>query len=135
MSINAPFASDKRGERSKFTKTVYRDGVIYYVFIFVCSMLNVIVVGNLPRDMTLNLLAFVRVFHSLMASRAVLHIHQVNEPHDNALQTTSDIHFGTQTGIEYGDISTLQPVGRWDPDYWFRLRSRLLYFRVSVYYI
>ncbi|KAF9261822.1 hypothetical protein L218DRAFT_945789 [Marasmius fiardii PR-910] len=81
----------------------------------VYSMLNVIVVHNLPalnhrqRDMPFILLAFVRVFHSLLASRAVLHIHQVNEPHDNAFQTTSDIQFGTQTGIEYGDISTLQP--------------------------
>ncbi|KAF9255812.1 hypothetical protein L218DRAFT_304691 [Marasmius fiardii PR-910] len=89
-------AAYRRGERSELAKTVYRDGAIYYVYIFLCSMLNVVVTLVLSPELIYILTAFERVLHSVLASRAFLHIRQV------ALQlatfrTISDIQF-TQNG-------------------------------------
>ncbi|KAG7089134.1 hypothetical protein E1B28_010842 [Marasmius oreades] len=67
----------RRGGRSELVRTVYRDGVIYYALIFLMSTLNVIIVLTLPPDLVYLLSTFERVLHSLLTSRAVLHIRQI----------------------------------------------------------
>ncbi|KAG7089069.1 hypothetical protein E1B28_010779 [Marasmius oreades] len=67
----------RRGGRSELVKTVYRDGVVYYALIFLISTINVIIVLTLPADLVHLLSSFERVLHSLLTSRAILHIRQV----------------------------------------------------------
>ncbi|KAF9260180.1 hypothetical protein L218DRAFT_962804 [Marasmius fiardii PR-910] len=74
-------AAYRRGGRSELVKTVYQDGVIYYVFLFLISTINVIVILTLPPDLVHLLSSFERVLHSILTSRAVLHIRQVALDH------------------------------------------------------
>uniref|UniRef100_A0A0W0G8Z7 DUF6533 domain-containing protein n=1 Tax=Moniliophthora roreri TaxID=221103 RepID=A0A0W0G8Z7_MONRR len=65
------------GGRSKILITIYRDGAIYYMLIFLVSVVNVLVVLMLPSELSPVLASFERVLHSILTSRAVLHIRQV----------------------------------------------------------
>ncbi|KAL0569312.1 hypothetical protein V5O48_012657 [Marasmius crinis-equi] len=87
----------RMGGSFELVKTVYRDGVSYYVFIFcqhsvlpllkdfclwlswhlVVSMVNVAVIVKLPPDLLHLLSSFERVLHSILSSRAILHIRQI----------------------------------------------------------
>uniref|UniRef100_A0A0W0FE00 DUF6533 domain-containing protein n=1 Tax=Moniliophthora roreri TaxID=221103 RepID=A0A0W0FE00_MONRR len=65
------------GGSSELLNAVYRDGVIYYAFIFLVSVINVIVIVTLPPDLVHLLSSFERVLHSILTSRAILHIRNV----------------------------------------------------------
>ncbi|KAF9255797.1 hypothetical protein L218DRAFT_1008153 [Marasmius fiardii PR-910] len=78
----------RRGGRSELVKTIYRDGVVYYALIFLLSGLNVIVILTLPSSLVFLLTSFERVLHSLLASRAILHIREVASKHSTS-QTMS----------------------------------------------
>ncbi|KAG7089126.1 hypothetical protein E1B28_010834 [Marasmius oreades] len=53
-------AAYRRGGRSELVRTVYQDGVIYYAFIFLVSVINVIVILTLPPDLVHLLSSYVR---------------------------------------------------------------------------
>ncbi|KAF9260250.1 hypothetical protein L218DRAFT_962860 [Marasmius fiardii PR-910] len=80
----------RRGGRTELIVTVYRDGIIYYVLILLLSMINVVVIRTLPYFVLL-LNSLVRVLHSLLASRAILHIRQIGLQ-DSTHQTMSQNH-------------------------------------------
>ncbi|KAF9270510.1 hypothetical protein L218DRAFT_40022 [Marasmius fiardii PR-910] len=69
-------AAYRSGGRSELMKTIYRDGVIYYAYLFLISLINVIVILILPPDLVHLLNSFERVLHSVLTSRAILHIRQ-----------------------------------------------------------
>ncbi|KAF9258631.1 hypothetical protein L218DRAFT_990449 [Marasmius fiardii PR-910] len=71
------FAAYRIGGTSKFVKVVYRDGVMYYAFSFMVSLMNVILILVLPANLGIAISPFLRVLHSLLASHAVLHIREV----------------------------------------------------------
>ncbi|KAF9266799.1 hypothetical protein L218DRAFT_996361 [Marasmius fiardii PR-910] len=71
----------QRNGRSELVRTIYQDGVIYFAFISLLSIINVIVIIVLPSDLVLLLTSFERVMHSLLTSRAILHIRQVCSQH------------------------------------------------------
>ncbi|KAL5494760.1 hypothetical protein ACEPAI_222 [Sanghuangporus weigelae] len=48
---------------------VFRDGAIFYVYIFVLSVANVIVVSRLSRDLSTMLASIERVLHSILTQR------------------------------------------------------------------
>ncbi|KAG7089084.1 hypothetical protein E1B28_010793 [Marasmius oreades] len=77
MMLIPGISAYRRGGRSELFTAVYRDGVIYYAFIFLVSLINVVVVLTLPADLVHLLSSFERVLHSLLTSRAILHIRQV----------------------------------------------------------
>ncbi|KAG7089116.1 hypothetical protein E1B28_010825 [Marasmius oreades] len=97
-------AAYRRGRRSsELVKTVYQDGVMYYAFTFLTSVINVIVNIALPPDLMFLLSSFERVIHSLLASRAILHIREVAlRRSQEAPQCSTDqtIIFTTQTDYE-----------------------------------
>ncbi|KAJ7589035.1 hypothetical protein C8J56DRAFT_29663 [Mycena floridula] len=55
---------------------VYRDGIIYYIYLFALSSINVVVVLTSSRDLASLLASTARVVHALLTSRVVLHIRQ-----------------------------------------------------------
>ncbi|KAJ8085514.1 hypothetical protein PM082_004332 [Marasmius tenuissimus] len=77
MIVIPGFSAYRIGGKSKLVKAVYRDGVIYYILIFLVSLINIVVILTLPRDLVNILSPFERVLHSVLTSRAVLHIRRV----------------------------------------------------------
>ncbi|KAJ8088319.1 hypothetical protein PM082_022391 [Marasmius tenuissimus] len=73
------------GGSSKLMKAIYEDGLIYYGFVFLISLINVVVIVLLPPDLVHLLTAFERIMHSILTSRAILHIRRVTwEPSVNS---------------------------------------------------
>ncbi|KAF7419652.1 hypothetical protein PC9H_002244 [Pleurotus ostreatus] len=60
------------GNTALFT-AIYRDGLLYYLYLFVLSLVNIIVIKVFPKYIIL-LAALERVVHSVLASRVILHI-------------------------------------------------------------
>ncbi|KAF9267740.1 hypothetical protein L218DRAFT_995320 [Marasmius fiardii PR-910] len=92
----------RRGGRSELIETVHQDGVIYYAFIFLTSLINVIVILTLSHDLVHLLSTFERVFHSSLNSRAILHIRQV-AAHLSNYRTISDVRI-TRHGMNTNDV-------------------------------
>lgn len=70
----------RRNMRSNSLSTVvYRDGLIYYVFLFGLSLINVVVILCLSYDYVNLLSTFERVMYSILTCRAVLGIREQNE--------------------------------------------------------
>ncbi|KAF7367473.1 hypothetical protein MSAN_00810200 [Mycena sanguinolenta] len=61
--------------------TLYRDGITYYLFLFIVSLLNVFMLlnGTSPTKQALTQFfnTFVRVLHSVLSTRVILHIRDV----------------------------------------------------------
>lgn len=77
ISIPA-YRSYRLGGSSQFVRTVYTDGIVYYIYLFALSALNIAVVVVLPRDLVTLLSMMERVLHSVLTCRVVLHIHAVS---------------------------------------------------------
>ncbi|KAF7776822.1 hypothetical protein Agabi119p4_5215 [Agaricus bisporus var. burnettii] len=73
MTIRAISVFRNRGT-SELVRVVYRDGLVYYVYLFVLSLLNLIVLLSFPTGYELLLLILERVMHAVLACRVVLHI-------------------------------------------------------------
>ncbi|PFH52180.1 hypothetical protein AMATHDRAFT_57535 [Amanita thiersii Skay4041] len=63
----------RSGGKSRLLVIVYRDGIIYYIYLFGLSLLNVILIFKLPADYLPLLSSPVRVIHALLTARVVLH--------------------------------------------------------------
>ncbi|KAG7089119.1 hypothetical protein E1B28_010827 [Marasmius oreades] len=113
MILIPAIAAYKRGRRSsELVNTVYQDGVIYYAFIFLTSVINVIVNVVLPPDLMFLLSSFERVIHSILASRAILHIRQValrrsRETSRSTQQSMSQVLFTTHD--DHGELPNSNP--------------------------
>lgn len=77
MMVIPGFAAYRTGGSSQLVRVVYRDGVIYYVYIFLVSLVNVIVINRLPPDLVHLLSSFERILHCILTSRIVLHIREI----------------------------------------------------------
>ncbi|KAG7440600.1 uncharacterized protein BT62DRAFT_577972 [Guyanagaster necrorhizus] len=64
----------KTGGDSALFNVVFRDGVMYYAYLFVISVINVAMILSLPRDLVHLLSSAERVIHALLTSRVVLDI-------------------------------------------------------------
>jgi len=62
------------GANSALIKVVYRDGVVYYLFLFGLSFINILLVIFLPLPYQHLLMTPERMLHSMFASRVILHI-------------------------------------------------------------
>ncbi|KAF9070504.1 hypothetical protein BDP27DRAFT_1446983 [Rhodocollybia butyracea] len=70
----------RSGNWSALTTVVYRDGIIYYLFLFVFSVVNVVAILVLPNDLQV-FFSPQRVMHTLLTSRVILHIRsQLRKP-------------------------------------------------------
>lgn len=64
----------RRGEDDSFHAIVYRDGVMFYIYLFVLSTINVVVVTTLSENYLDMLSSVERCLHSMLTSRVVLNI-------------------------------------------------------------
>ncbi|KJA25144.1 hypothetical protein HYPSUDRAFT_38111 [Hypholoma sublateritium FD-334 SS-4] len=64
----------RSGGSSRFMRMVYRDGVVYYIYLFALSLVNIIIALTFPTDLILIFSLMLRIIHALLACRVVLHI-------------------------------------------------------------
>ncbi|KAJ8085930.1 hypothetical protein PM082_004749 [Marasmius tenuissimus] len=97
MILIPGIAAFRMGGSSELVKAVYRDGVIYYGYLFLISMVNVIIILTLPPDLVHLLSSFERVLHSVLVSRAVLHIRRLAslDTVGHSIETNTEISFST----------------------------------------
>jgi len=70
-----------RQKKSSLIKTIYRDGVLNYVYLCVLSICNVVVLLTAPHGYSTLLSALQRVLHSVLSSRVLLHLREAaNNP-------------------------------------------------------
>jgi len=68
------------------TKSVHRDGVIYYLYLFLFSTINIVIIETLPHEYHHLLASVTRVLHSMLTSRVLLHIRSQAE--DNFVRSS-----------------------------------------------
>ncbi|KAL5480477.1 hypothetical protein ACEPAI_1747 [Sanghuangporus weigelae] len=87
-----------RNHRNSFVfKAVFRDGSIFYLYLFVLSMANVIVILTSSADL-INLLSVIeRVIHSVLTARIILNLRKLGTRRQLGLSTFS---FGVGPGAE-----------------------------------
>ncbi|KAG7091667.1 hypothetical protein E1B28_010687 [Marasmius oreades] len=116
MSIPG-FRAYRTGGSSNLLKVVYRDGVIYYAFIFLVSLVNVIIILILTPDLVHIISPFERVLHSILASHAVLHIRKVaSRDYVQAGDVSSGITTTGELTTEYSQMSFASNMFRTDAD-------------------
>ncbi|KAF8999626.1 hypothetical protein BDQ17DRAFT_744982 [Cyathus striatus] len=78
MLLMLPPAYDayKRGGKSTLANVVIRDGIIYYVYLFVVSLVNIVVLLKISPDYFSLLSVISRVIHSSLCCRVVLNIRE-----------------------------------------------------------
>ncbi|ESK92521.1 hypothetical protein Moror_4429 [Moniliophthora roreri MCA 2997] len=64
------------GGRSALSKIVYRDGILYFVYLFGLSLTNVVVILTAPGILIDLLGPLERVMYSVLTSRVILHIRE-----------------------------------------------------------
>ncbi|PPR07339.1 hypothetical protein CVT26_013655 [Gymnopilus dilepis] len=74
VMLVAGYKAYKTGGPSALLDVVYRDGIIYYFYVFVLSTINVIVVKTLPPEYEHLLTSTERCLHSVLTSRVLLDI-------------------------------------------------------------
>ncbi|KAJ8085577.1 hypothetical protein PM082_004395 [Marasmius tenuissimus] len=84
------------GGKSDLYKAVYRDGIIYYIFIFFVSLINIIAISTLPSDLVHMLSCLERVLHSVLTSRAILQIRRVTSELDPTVSTLHSMKFAVR---------------------------------------
>ncbi|KAL5521993.1 hypothetical protein ACEPAF_1849 [Sanghuangporus sanghuang] len=91
-------ASTDRTHRNSFVfKAVFRDGSIFYLYLFVLSTANVIVILTSSADL-INLLSVIeRVIHSVLTARIILNLRKLGTRRQLGLSTFS---FGVGPGAE-----------------------------------
>ncbi|KAG7093066.1 hypothetical protein E1B28_009358 [Marasmius oreades] len=67
----------RRGGRFNLVKVIYQDGLMYYAAIFVLSLINVVIIFQLPSSFVIMFSPLERVLHSIITSHVVLHIRRV----------------------------------------------------------
>jgi hypothetical protein len=68
------FRAYRHGGNSTLIKLVYGEGIVYYLYLFALSCINVIVFKTLPLQYQLLLTPVERVVHSMLTSHVLLHI-------------------------------------------------------------
>ncbi|EJC98751.1 uncharacterized protein FOMMEDRAFT_161584 [Fomitiporia mediterranea MF3/22] len=70
---------------SALYKAIFRDGAIFYVYIFALSVANVIIISRLPRELAALLTSFERVIHAVLTERLLIALRRaIREPHDQS---------------------------------------------------
>ncbi|KAH6909268.1 hypothetical protein BKA70DRAFT_230650 [Coprinopsis sp. MPI-PUGE-AT-0042] len=89
------YKSYKAGGTSQFVRSVYRDGIVYYVYLFALSLLNIILVLKLSLDLSTLLTQMERVLHSVLTGRVVLNIHAQSRVRENPSLVSSHAAYAT----------------------------------------
>jgi len=82
------------GDAGKLTGVVHRDGIMFYVYLLVLSITNIVIINTLPGDLWEILGLTESILYSVFTSRIILNIREVAHPtsvsNDTELHTYRD---------------------------------------------
>ncbi|KAL5480240.1 hypothetical protein ACEPAI_1510 [Sanghuangporus weigelae] len=87
--------------RSTLMVRMFKDGVIYFIFILITSIANVIVIIAAPIELHNFLIVTQRILHSIFCSRVLLHIRGAYTNSAFSSTTTGDSQHHIQSGGHY----------------------------------
>ncbi|KAF8148277.1 hypothetical protein B0H34DRAFT_737676 [Crassisporium funariophilum] len=86
LMLISGYRAYRDGGNSALVQNVYRDGLIFYIYLFVLSGVNIIVILTLPPGYIILLASTERCLHSMLSSRVLLHIRAHVKARDEATQ-------------------------------------------------
>ncbi|KAH8102028.1 hypothetical protein BXZ70DRAFT_47824 [Cristinia sonorae] len=94
---------------------LYRDGVLFYIYLFIISIINFIVIVAAPRELADILAIFQRVMHSCLSARVLLNLREARERETRltSLNSTPLQHISFDT-TQNSDQSRRERQRRWD---------------------
>ncbi|KAJ7193463.1 hypothetical protein GGX14DRAFT_577251 [Mycena pura] len=85
-----------RHSASPMVVTLYRDGILYFVFLSAMSICNLVVLVAGPAHMQDLLNGILRVLHAIFSCRIILHVREVERTRQDATYTHgTDVYFAT----------------------------------------
>ncbi|KAF9474767.1 hypothetical protein BDN70DRAFT_296781 [Pholiota conissans] len=81
----------KAGGNTALTRVVFRDGALYYFYLFLLSSVNISIAAVLPAQYSQLLTSTARCFHSMLTSRVLLHIRAHTSDADPVFRQDVDI--------------------------------------------
>ncbi|KAJ7079500.1 hypothetical protein C8R43DRAFT_349651 [Mycena crocata] len=79
-----------RHSNSPLILTLYRDGITYYVFLCLGSAVNVAILVAAPKELRELLNTFIRVLHSVLSTRALLHVREAEQKRSDMSRARED---------------------------------------------
>ncbi|KAF7424059.1 hypothetical protein PC9H_009360 [Pleurotus ostreatus] len=76
---------------SALLRTIYRDGITYYIALFILALMNIVTVAMLPKEFVNLFSVLMRAVHSTLTSRVVLHLREQAERSTVFPDSTFDI--------------------------------------------
>ncbi|KDR78705.1 hypothetical protein GALMADRAFT_244210 [Galerina marginata CBS 339.88] len=73
------FKAFRAGGTSRLMTVVLRDGVLYYLYLFIISLINILITLTFPVALLLVISLMSRVLHAILACRVVLEIHSLGQ--------------------------------------------------------
>ncbi|KAF8976885.1 hypothetical protein BDQ17DRAFT_1384404 [Cyathus striatus] len=88
------YRSFRNGAKSRVMYTVFKDGVIYYLCLFILTLANMVVVTTMSPDYFNIILMLERAVRSIITCRVVLHTRQeVQNDNTILIRSISGPHF------------------------------------------
>ncbi|KAJ7473952.1 hypothetical protein FB451DRAFT_282646 [Mycena latifolia] len=91
-----------RHTSSPLITTLYRDGIMYYIFLFCGSAANVAILIAAPKELRELLNTFLRVLHSVLSTRTLLHVREaeikrfeLSRENREGTSTITGVHFAS----------------------------------------
>lgn len=83
-----------RHSRNPLIVTLYRDGIFYFIYLFLISAANIVVLVVGPPELIDLVDTFQRVMHSILSTRILLHVR--NTGRDREVVAISNLRFGSR---------------------------------------
>ncbi|KAJ7851081.1 hypothetical protein B0H14DRAFT_3451655 [Mycena olivaceomarginata] len=97
-----------RHSTSPLVTTLYRDGVTYYVFLFLGSAANVAILIGAPKQLRELLNTPLRVLHSVLSTRTLLHVRKAERERS---ERTVDTHTTSAGSVHFANDLTIMSRG------------------------
>ncbi|KAJ8508588.1 hypothetical protein ONZ45_g9153 [Pleurotus djamor] len=107
LMIISAFVTQRTGPGSSLMYIFYRDGISYYIYLFLLSTMNLISIVSLPNAFANLLTTLMRVLYASLACRSVLHLRQ-----QSAMQTLMlgggdpSLHEPEPSGLRFQALAT-----------------------------
>jgi len=90
-----------------FVAVLYRDGILFYIYLFIISLVNLIVIVTAPRELADILAIFQHVLHSCLSARILLNLREARqrETRPTSLNSTPLQHLEFDTTRNSEDIA------------------------------
>ncbi|KAF7297068.1 hypothetical protein MIND_00939600 [Mycena indigotica] len=101
-----------RHSRGPLIGTLFRDGITYFIFLLVVSIINILIVVAGPPGMPGLLNSFLRVVHSIFSTRALLQVRRTAKKPPLSMSSNINLDIPLDLGLETDDRTAIVRGGR-----------------------